>query len=416
MINKKIVKRIYVKGQLKNVSPLLIGCGSDEQSDSDIVRDSNGNLMIPGTSIAGVLRAIVGNEDLFGGTDDKSLNSPFKTYHAVSKHKVSTIRDNVHLKYETKTAKDGGKFDYEIIEPGAEFDFRLELLLRQDDSKEVLENSFWQAVTVLKDGHVALGAKTTRGLGKVVLEDMKALCLDMTCPADVEKWIEFDWDGADFNSPLELVEYSEGNLHKIECDFTIDGSVLIRAYNSSAEGSDSIHLSYKGNKKDNQDKEEKLPIISGTSWAGFFRHTCWDLLKEIGKPDDILKDILDELFGTVEGDKKKKSRIRFSESRIEGGELIPYTRNKIDRFTGGTASGALFTNDACYGGKVRLTISIKDAKPYEIGLIELALKDICLGLRAIGGETGVGRGTLSGEYEPKNEYLKSLAEYGAVQQ
>ena len=46
----------------------------------------------------------------------------------------------------------------------------------------------------------------------------------------------------------------------------------------------------------------------------------------------------------------RKSCIRFSESRIEGGKWVTYTRNAIDRFTGGTVDGALYTEKTYYNG------------------------------------------------------------------
>ena len=46
------------------------------------------------------------------------------------------------------------------------------------------------------------------------------------------------------------------------------------------------------------------------------------------------------------------------------------------------------------GGKFRLGIRIRDAKAYEIGMILLAIEDLCNGLLAIGGTTAAGRGVM----------------------
>ena len=47
---------ILIKGILKTCTPFMIGSGEEESSDSDVLRDSDGNVYIPGTSLAGVSR------------------------------------------------------------------------------------------------------------------------------------------------------------------------------------------------------------------------------------------------------------------------------------------------------------------------------------------------------------------------
>ena len=51
-----IVKRIYIHGSVKLVSPLIVGSGENDNTDTDILRDSKGEPYIPGTAIAGVFR------------------------------------------------------------------------------------------------------------------------------------------------------------------------------------------------------------------------------------------------------------------------------------------------------------------------------------------------------------------------
>ena len=78
-----------------------------------------------------------------------------------------------------------------------------------------------------------------------------------------------------------------------------------------------------------------------------------------------------------------------------GGQSLTYTRNKIDRFTGGVVNSALFDEQPHYGGKVTLYIAIKDAQDWQKGLLLLALKDLGNGIQPIGGEANVGRGILA---------------------
>ena len=80
-----------------------------------------------------------------------------------------------------------------------------------------------------------------------------------------------------------------------------------------------------------------------------------------GKSDREIGD----LFGTVD-DKAARSKISFTESEVtDGSWKKPWkkiTRNSIDRYTGGTIDGALFTELTHYGGETTLTIDIDEPK------------------------------------------------------
>jgi len=129
--------------------------------------------------------------------------------------------------------------------------------------------------------------------------------------------------------------------------------------------------------------------------------------------------LTNDLFGYVKEDKKdaKASRIIIRESLIDGGELLTYTRNKVDRFTGGVVDSALFDEMPHYHGKVKLNIAIKKPEKWEIGLILLALKDMGNGIQPVGGGANIGRGILKAQkisiqsdtIESEGECLKNLA-------
>ena len=78
-----------------------------------------------------------------------------------------------------------------------------------------------------------------------------------------------------------------------------------------------------------------------------------------------------------------------------GAESKVISRNAIDRFTGGTVDGALFTEKTWYGGTTELVISLRgDKKMTEEEKTALAatLADLHFGFLAVGGETSIGRG------------------------
>ena len=89
----------------------------------------------------------------------------------------------------------------------------------------------------------------------------------------------------------------------------------------------------------------------------------------------------------------KKSRIIFSESKLSGGTFKLVTRNAIDRFTGATKSGALYTEKTYFDGETELKITFL-TKPNDgvLTRISACLADLHNGFMAVGGLTSVGRG------------------------
>ena len=91
---------------------------------------------------------------------------------------------------------------------------------------------------------------------------------------------------------------------------------------------------------------------------------------------------------------KTRSKITFSESQIKGGAFKELTRTAIDRFTGGAADGALYTEETYYGGESDLKIMIKSKEIDEDfkNVLSAAIADLHGGYLAVGGLTAVGRG------------------------
>lgn len=192
----------------------------------------------------------------------------------------------------------------------------------------------------------------------------------------------------------------------LSVNFNIPYHILIRDFDIS-ESADFVHI-----------KCANDPVIPGTSWAGFFRNTIYKLLKEAKVEEDNIKSILNDLFGYVLTEENNKnndmkikksvpSKIIFDESEIKESQSIDYTRNRVDRFTGGVVEGALFTEKSQYNGKTTLTAYFP--KEYR-DLLLVALLEIDYGLAAIGGSTAVGKGILEVESVKINDKTINLKE------
>lgn len=400
----------------------MIGSGEEESSDSDVLRDSDGNVYIPGTSLAGVSRHFletvgINTDDIFGKIEvekeaEKDYESKIKFFDAFATNEVSTsVRDSVRLV--DKISLDGSKFDYEIAEAGAEFIFKIELNTCSCEEKKICS----YIINGFRNGDIRIGSKTTRGFGVVDIEDIKYLQLDLTNAEEMETYINLDrgWNIVDKPFSAEELEEAryEGVYETIERDFSLKSFLFIRDYGSTkkVEGDDSkfVDAQTLTNAKEN-------PVIPGPSIAGVIRSHCRKILDKAGYgTEKERQDFINDLFGYEtevgedgklkrENEKKIKSHVLFMECELDKENIVflNRTRTAVDRFSGSALqTGALFTgnivcrNDEKQPEKITISIKIKkDFKDMKLAksLINTCLDDLGKGLIAFGGNTGIGAG------------------------
>lgn len=84
------------------------------------------------------------------------------------------IRDGVAIDRDTGTAKSGAKFDYEIVPAGTSFKF--EAILENIDIYEI--GLFGLVLKSWERGEIAIGGKTSAGMGWGVLKNVKLECVE----------------------------------------------------------------------------------------------------------------------------------------------------------------------------------------------------------------------------------------------
>ncbi len=380
-MSETITRKKYYKLSFVLDSPLSLGSGDNDRTDRDLIVDSAGKPYIPASSLAGVVREFLWEKDKelaakYLGDPSKISESGIIFYDATissGKWNVS-IRDSVALD-EYKTAKQGAKFDMEVLEPGVEFTTYLE----QDFSKEMDYDFGRDIVKAFLSGFIVLGGKGMRGYGHITNFHVYEITFEF--PKDMDSWLSFDvysstdWKECSF-------EIDKGGLAEIKLGLRLLDGISIRRYTTrpSSEGETEPDM-------EQLTLSDDIPVIPGTSWAGAIRHR----MREFGVDSDI--------FGYVNGNKKDsakaRSKIVFSESRISDETTIVLSRNAIDRFSGGTVEGALFTERICYGGNTELVIGWRSKdkmRDREMRALAAALTDLHFGLLAVGGETSIGRG------------------------
>ena len=380
-------ERVYYQLKIRLASPLSIGSGESESTDHDVFVDGNRNPVIPATSISGVLRAFVGGDaavELFGEISkkdgEKTIPSRIRVYDALcTKGNKNYISNRDFVKLKDKVAVKGAKFDCQVVETGAEFTAYCELLDCSFES--VLES----ALAALSNGIIGLGSKTTRGFGRVNLSVKKRVFKDVDNWLDFTMFEESEWASL---QPLSLKD-TISDIVVIHIGLRSLGGLSIREYSTDIDMPDYKTLSLKT-------RSNYSPVIPGSSWAGAFRDRCAQILT-----GEEITDYFGEVNETTA--KSQKSQIRFSESIISGGTPKDVTRNSIDRFSGATKSGALYTERTYYYGETALEITV----PYNerlIAAVGVCLADLHNGFLTVGGLSSIGRGlfqitdiTLSGK-------------------
>lgn len=404
-----IVERTYIRIDGKLAAPLSAGSGQDEKTDHDMIRNQQGQPFVPGSSLAGAFLHQL--QQLYPGLEDRELKKLFGTsiwqsrliVYDMTLHAAElVIRDGVKLD-SYKTAIDQAKYELEAVEREVSYTMRLEWIVRADSEKEKEKEAQWlyRIIDGLADGRITIGAKSNRGFGKITVDRVGYMHFNHRHPEESRKWLHWSWDQLSMGSmwergnnqlPIPRSAPSATTEHCLTIPLAIDQTLMIRSYRVGDQPLDYKQL-YSGS--------EKWPVIPGTTWAGALRSRLLVLLESFFPPKNKSHEqIVDELFG-ASNDKKgdeKASRILVEESVIRESRKLPVTRNAIDRFTGGTIKGALYSSEPIVGGHTELVLRWREGSAEGlsskaiIGMLLWVVKDLQEGLLAVGGETAVGRG------------------------
>lgn len=425
--------KLVLTAELELLSPLHIGSGANDFTDLDIVKDSNGNPFITFTSFIGVVRhelkksyEIPDDElnETFGFAVDenasgsKIIGSDFcliEPEEDDDKKEIIKTRDGIKIDNKTGIVKEGAKYDYQIVDKGAKFSFYLEAQYSNESTQKKMRKYFSTIMKMIKENEsvydslgLKIGAKTNNGLGKIKLNNEKLFDYNFSIIDDVIAWLKRK-DKKDTISLIEPFERIQNDLI-IDAYFDLKTSLIQRSYNENPNMPDASHM-----------QSDKKDILVGSGTKGVITSRARKIVNTIWNKDDEQSKITfqDNLLGYVydPDDKEdnrvdknpKKAKLQIEERKLPGYIAELQTRIKIDRFTGGAINGALFDSMPLFNtkemkdstdldNKTRITITVKDCKEAEAGLMLLVLKDLWTGNLAIGGEKGIGRGVFSGVF------------------
>lgn len=391
MLNSaSIMGRYTLTGTVKLTSPLVIRAGVSNDILNDTVDDivvtyHDGQPFIPGTSLAGVLRqAIQGfepiSEDvLFGSIDDKGTQSALQINDIPLDNTNIVVRDGIRIDDVRGVTEDGAKYDFEVIESGATGQLRIDCVIRQchENQVDTIERALVALANLLKNG-ISIGARTVNGLGRVACKDISLEHYDFTKPEHVKAWL-LRKAGTAVAIPERRMVADKDLVIDMEC--YLEDTVFIK----------SIF-------EDVWEEYSKSLFIPGTSIKGVLRHQCCNILHAI----DLSNTVAKNLFGYSDNQDSRKGRLTVDEVYLDTTyRQEEQTRIRIDRFTGGVMTGALFQDHPIRNTKGKqltfpLRMTVKDCSDSEAGLVLLLVKDLMTGQITLGANRTIGYGRIKG--------------------
>ncbi len=297
---------------IEAITPLAVGSDllADDQ-DSPVEKDFNGLPFIPGTAIAGYLRKNSGVDSIFGDKADENKEQPKGSNLIVSdaflmdkqgkvKQQVDEINDVFLEQYlklpvrqhtainEFGAAKDGSKFDTEIVFKGSRFKFEIELQLKDesdDNWKKILNSLF--------SDNFYLGGGQFNNFGEMKVVKIKYRKFDLSNEDDKNAYLEHD---VDLNKATQLKDTyttNEITTNFTEKSFEFSGKESFFHFGAGLGDDEVDNVNYKekvveGWDTGNPDFVEKF-VIPGTSIKGVLAHR---VAYHYNKDNDIFVETL----------------------------------------------------------------------------------------------------------------------------
>lgn len=452
----------FFMGKLKLETPLHITSGEISlETDAAILQTAGGRIYIPGTSMAGALRAraqeFFEEEELidliFGyqERDNKSHRSRIFVEDAYADRATTSIRDGVAIDRRCGSASEGAKYDLEITPKNLEFPLLIKLEIREGDDEAKMRQLVFCLVEDLREGRIKLGGGKSRGLGRCTFE-YEHRRLDFGDPAQVSAYLcgrdinnLFEVPHGDPSDPAGILSPRE-EFEELDCSIEMeikDVPFLIK----DGGWDDDFDAIFTRCLESNDNLSDYIP---GSSIKGVIRAHAERILRTLGADVcDILdqqnscnanvKTALkeDDKGGKPEEDDRVRiirenscpicrlfgnshlaGRIRFDDAFFES----PPPKKKldhvaIDRFTGGAMDGKLFNEQPAIGGKTTIHFTVRNPTPFDKCLLAFLMRDLMDGFPPMrfgyGKTKGYGRlqfleATINSEPIKENGELKSF--------
>lgn len=458
IIFTKYTHRFLARFIIETKTPLSVGSGDKNiKTDALVATDVNGLPYIPATSIAGVVRSMIGEDNaknFFGKqsknesenrgseiifTEAKILNSKGEAVDGLTvdawkdellkEYNELPIRQHVRItNYGVADASKAGKFDEQVVYAGTRFCFELEMVSDGENYKY-----FEDVINQFNRKTFRLGSGTRCGFGQIEVISLQTRVLDLRKDEELSLYLDKtskldnNWLGWQDNGKQTCTEEDNWTEYKLTLqpeDFFLFGSGF---------GDQDADMTSVKEKKVlwngiNGQLSEDAVLIPATSVKGALSHRVayhWNRLNGIfaeklttqTERESVVgskNKAVQILFGYEDQTNKIQQRgnLLFSDI-IEDNKAEEKILNHvaIDRFTGGAINGALFSEKATYGKGQTYTLTIlakNDVLESETTIkeaLENALLDISKGMLPLGGGVNRGNGIFTGTLTRKGEVI-----------
>ena len=461
--------RLLSRITLEAVTPLVIGSGNKNiKTDSVVTKDVNDLPYIPATTLAGLIRHSLPEEEQRKWMGFQTKEESYGSQLILSEAKILSedgkpidglnnkedaitqlclqlpIRQHVRINHQG-VAEKNGKFDEEIVPKGMRFCFEMELMSKEENN-EIMD----KILSTIQSNGFRIGSGSRSGFGQIKIKSILHKRLNLSKPEDLELYLskssslEKIWKGFEpYNSKGNTnTDYINYELALQPSDFIFFGSGFGDECSDMTFVKEPV-IQWNDDGKVSIIEKEKVILIPGSSVKGALAHRtayhynklkeCFadgksaeELQRHVGKQNGAVK----LLFGS-EGDNKGKNKRRGSILisdiiQIQTEELEKKVLNhvKIDRFTGGAVPGALFSEEVLYSPKTFFTLKLllykaaitegkenKEDKENNVDknkalkAFETALTDLCKGYLPLGGGVNRGNGTFTGSLKKDGDTI-----------
>lgn len=440
--------RHILRATIEFQTPFTIGAGKEDTlSDSLFVTDANGLPAIPGSSLAGVLRAQLNNlqdqNRIFGFHEGSAsrlrvtwacihdsqnkpvegLATPERLSDPVLANALNpTIRDHVRINHKGASANDQhGKFDEKVVSAGHRFTFEMEFLSSGDE----VAHSDWEKIkTTLQSPLLRIGGKTRRGYGKFTLITLLERVFNLGKDTDFKAYqshsVSLQVPATNFLT-INTPKTNPVNAIRIQIKLKPEGYWMIGGGEDMATDTAEADMApIRDNKivwKDNTGSVQRdILVIPATAIKGALSHRiAFHYNALTGKfadtpqnpaTDGSANEAIRQLFGYVdEKGKACKGIVIIDDVYVFATEprsqFVQHVG--IDRFTGGSLDQVLFNERPLWqGSEMEFSITIAEKNPLP-ELIRMAftrtLEDLTQRRLQLGAGSGRGLGYFTGKIQ-----------------
>lgn len=314
-MSRNIIGKVNAEGELVAMTPVSVGgLGAGEHVDLELAEDGAGRHYIPGTSLAGSIRAWLErrlpegsklSDLLFGYVEqkgDKGQASTLYVYDSIFENAVKERRHGIAINQSTGTAKPNFFYTRAILARGARLKLKIELdiLGNKDYSDGHPAGVLALILKALCDGKIRFGACKTRGLGKFKLEGLKVNFYDFqNSDSALDLWLdgkESEQQGLEQLTQFKLPELKPERVFNIKINWRAKSPVIVKAGRDGIE-SDMMPL------VSGIDETHSAPVIPGSALKGIFRSQASKILNTLFENNNNIDwPVIDDMFGTKGSD------------------------------------------------------------------------------------------------------------------